>query len=80
MEYGARNFMLISMNMGDFINYEAIKGNDIRMVQRKDDSVFTQEPHHTIDTEIKCENYNIPPQKRIMETHQTKELAALQLW
>ena len=58
MEYGERNFRLISVNMDDFRNYET-KETDIRTDQRKADFVCIQETHNTKDIEIKCGNYMI---------------------
>ena len=59
MKYGERNFRLISMNMGDFGNYDTIKETDIRMGRRKADFVCIQETHNTKDRAINGGTYKI---------------------
>ena len=59
MKYGERNFRIISINMGNFRNYQTMKDLEIRMNIKKIDIACTQETHNTTNDEISLDDYNI---------------------
>ena len=52
MEYGERDFRIISINMDNFRNRQTMKDMEIRMNIKKIDIACIQETHNTINDEI----------------------------
>ena len=59
MEYGERNFRIITSNMGNLRNYETMKDWEIRMRIRKIDIACIQEKHNTTNDIVGLGKYNI---------------------
>ena len=59
MKYGERNFRIISPNVDNLRNYEAMGELDVRTNNKKADIVCIQETHSITDNGRNLDNYKI---------------------